>query len=126
MFSRARTHQDVEAGGFEQGDLVGDGQRGEARKLLGKLHRLDDALGGQLAELVPEADVQRNPTLAAVALWGGGAASVGPSHRLGSARLGARRLPTVVYFPSWQSEGNVSWWARRTRSIICSVSADRT
>lgn len=26
-----KTHKDVEAGGFEQGDLVSDGQRGEAR-----------------------------------------------------------------------------------------------
>lgn len=36
------------------------------------------------------------------------------------------RCGTVVYFPSWQREGKVSWCARRTRSIICSVSADRT
>lgn len=65
-----QTHKDVEAGGFEQGDLVSDGQRGEARELLGKLNRLDDAFGGQLAELVPKTDVQRDTMLRAVALQG--------------------------------------------------------
>ena len=65
-----RTHQDVEAGGLQQGDLVGDGERGEARQLLGELHRLDDALGGQLAELVPQVDVQSHAVLRAVTLKG--------------------------------------------------------
>lgn len=62
-------NQDVEAGGFEEGDLVGDGERGEAGELLGELHRLDDALGGQLAELVPQVDVQGHALLRAVVLW---------------------------------------------------------
>lgn len=32
------------------------------------------------------------------------------------------KLLTVVYLPSWQREGKVSWCALRTLSIICSVS----
>lgn len=70
MCGGSDSHQYVQAGGFEQGDLVGDGQRGEAGQLLGELHRLDDALGGQLAELVPETDVQSHAVLRAVALMG--------------------------------------------------------
>lgn len=33
---------------------------------------------------------------------------------------------TVVYFPSWHKEGKVSWCARRTLSIMSSVSGDST
>lgn len=58
-----QTHQDVEAGGFEQSDLVGDGQAREARHTLGELHHLDDALGGELAELVPQPQVQLDPVV---------------------------------------------------------------
>lgn len=53
-------HQDVQAGRLEKGDLVGNGERGEARQLLGELHSLNDALGGEFTELVPEVDVQRD------------------------------------------------------------------
>lgn len=56
----ADPHQDVQAGSFEKGDLVGNGEGGEARQLLGELHSLNDALGGEFTELVPEVDVQRN------------------------------------------------------------------
>lgn len=65
-----RTHKDIEAGGFEQGDLVSDCQRGEARELLGELNCLDNAFGGQLTELVPKTDVQWDTMLRAVALQG--------------------------------------------------------
>lgn len=58
-------YQNVQTGGFEKGDLVSDGQRGEAREALGKLHNLDNALGGQLAELVPQAQVQLHPVVCA-------------------------------------------------------------
>lgn len=51
-------YQNVQTGGLEQSDLVSDGERGEAGQLLCKLHRLDDALGGELAELVPQVNVQ--------------------------------------------------------------------
>lgn len=63
------SHQDVEAGGFEQCDLVGDGERGEARKLLSELHRFDDALGGELAEFIPQIHVQRDTSLRTVTLY---------------------------------------------------------
>lgn len=56
-------YQDVQTRRLEQGDLVGDGERGEARYPLGKLHNLDDALGGQLTELVPQAQVQLHPVV---------------------------------------------------------------
>lgn len=53
-------YQNIQTGGFEQSDLVSDGERREARQLLGELHRLYDALGGQFAELVPQVYVQRH------------------------------------------------------------------
>lgn len=59
----ADSHQDVEAGSLEKGDLVGDGEGGEAGELLGELDGLDDALGGQFTELVPEVNVQRDALL---------------------------------------------------------------
>lgn len=52
------TYQDVQAGGLQQGDLVCDGQAGEAWQAFSKLHDLDNALGGQFTEFVPEAQVQ--------------------------------------------------------------------
>lgn len=58
-------YQDVQAGCFQQSDLVGDGQPGETRHPLGKLHHLDDALGGEVAELVPQAEVQVDPVVRA-------------------------------------------------------------
>lgn len=51
-------YQNIQTGSFEQSDLVGDGECGETRQLLCKLHRLYDALGGELAELVPQVYVQ--------------------------------------------------------------------
>ena len=57
------SYQDVQAGSLEQGDLVGDGQAGEARQTLGELHNLNNALGGQLTEFVPEAQVQSDPVV---------------------------------------------------------------
>lgn len=62
------SHQDVEAGRFEQRDLIGDGQRGEAGQLLGELHGFDDALGGKFAEFVPQVHVQRDSVIGAVVL----------------------------------------------------------
>lgn len=56
-------YQDVKAGGFQQSDLVGDGQACEAWDSLGELHHLDDALGGKLAELVPQPEVQLDPVV---------------------------------------------------------------
>lgn len=53
-------NQDVQAGSLEKGDLVGDGKGGKSRKLLRKLYCLNDALGGQFTELVPEVNVQRD------------------------------------------------------------------
>ena len=53
-------HQDIQAGCLEEGDLVSNGEGGEAGKLLGELHRLNDALGGEFTELVPEVNVQRD------------------------------------------------------------------
>lgn len=52
------SYQDVQTGGFEQSDLVGDGKRCEAGQLLRKLHCLYDALGGEFTELVPQVHVQ--------------------------------------------------------------------
>ncbi len=52
------SYQDVQTGGFEQSDLVGDSKRCKARQLLRKLHRLYDALGGEFTELVPQVYVQ--------------------------------------------------------------------
>lgn len=46
-------YQDVQAGCFEEGDLVSNGERGETRQAFGKLHNLDDAFGGELTEFVP-------------------------------------------------------------------------
>lgn len=62
------SYQYVEAGGLQQGDLVCNGERGESWQLLGKLHRLDDALCGELAELIPQIHVQRHAPLRAVTL----------------------------------------------------------
>lgn len=56
--SGSSTHQDVQAGSFQERDLVCDGQPCEARHSFGKFHDLDNALSGQLAELVPQAQVQ--------------------------------------------------------------------
>ena len=61
----ADPHQDVQAGSLEQSDLVRNAEPREARQPLGKLHDLDDALGGQLAELVPEPQVQLDPVVCA-------------------------------------------------------------
>lgn len=63
IFGNTQTYQDVEAGSFEQSDLVSDGQAGETRHSLGELHHLDDALGGELAELVPQPEVQLDPVV---------------------------------------------------------------
>lgn len=63
-------HQDVQAGSLEKGDLVSNGEGGEAGQLLGELHSLNDALGGEFTELVPEVNVQRNTLLRAVVLGG--------------------------------------------------------
>lgn len=70
---RPSPHQDVEAGSLEQGDLVSHAEPREAREPLGKLHNLDDALGGQFAELVPEPQVQLHPVVSTRVLgaWGG-------------------------------------------------------
>lgn len=65
------SYQDVQAGSLEQGDLVGDGQAGEARQTLGELHNLNNALGGQLTEFVPEAQVQSDPVVSTGILRGG-------------------------------------------------------
>jgi len=86
-----RPHQDVEAGGLQQGDLVGDGERGEAGQLLGELHRLDDALGGQLAELVPQIDVQRHAVLRTVVLEGGAETSESENGWLSLVQLNGRQ-----------------------------------
>lgn len=64
------TYQDVQASGLEQGDLVCDGQASEARQTLGELHDLNNALGGQLAEFVPEAQVQPDPVVSTGILRG--------------------------------------------------------
>lgn len=69
MHDWACSHQYVEAGGLQQRDLVCDGKRGKSRQLLGKLHRLDDALCGELAELIPQIHVQRHAPLRAVTLY---------------------------------------------------------
>lgn len=52
------TYQDVQAGGLQQGDLVRDGQAGEAWQTFSKLYDLNNALGGQFTEFVPEPQVQ--------------------------------------------------------------------
>lgn len=56
-------HQDIQARCLEEGDLVSNGEGGEAGKLLGELHRLNDALGGEFTELVPEVNVQGDALL---------------------------------------------------------------
>ena len=56
----ADPHQDIQAGSLEEGDLVRNGEGGEAGQLLGELHSLNDALGGEFTELVPEVNVQRD------------------------------------------------------------------
>lgn len=58
-------YQDVQTCRFEEGDLVSDGERGEAWKPLGKLHNLYNALSGELTELVPQAQVQLHPVVSA-------------------------------------------------------------
>lgn len=63
LSEEAELYQDVQAGSLQQRDLVGDGQAGEAGNPLGELHHLDDALGGELAELVPQAEVQLDPVV---------------------------------------------------------------
>lgn len=63
-------YQDVQASGLEQGDLVCNGQAGEARQTLGELHDLNNALGGQLTEFVPEAQVQPDPVVSTGVLRG--------------------------------------------------------
>lgn len=55
------TYQNVQAGGLQQCDLVCDGQAGEAWQTFSKLHNLNNALGGQFTEFVPEAQVQADP-----------------------------------------------------------------
>lgn len=52
------TYQNVQAGSLQQGDLVCNGQAGEAWQTFSKLHNLNNALGGQFTEFVPEAQVQ--------------------------------------------------------------------
>lgn len=64
------TYQDVEAGGLQQGDLVCDGQAGETWQAFGKLHDLNNALGGQFTEFVPEAQVQPDSMVSAGILGG--------------------------------------------------------
>lgn len=64
------TYQDVQAGGLQQGDLVCDSQAGEAWQAFSKLHDLDNALGGQFAEFVPEAQVQPDSMVSAGILRG--------------------------------------------------------
>lgn len=64
------TYQDVQAGGLQQGDLVCDGQAGEAWQAFSKLHDLDNALGGQLTEFVPEAQVQSDSMVSTGVLRG--------------------------------------------------------
>ena len=98
----ADPHQDVQAGSLEEGDLVGDGEGGEAGQLLGELHRLNDALGGEFTELVPEVNVQRDALLGAVVLGGPGRGRV-------------RACPPPA-FPSWGlpaggggAEGQACW-----------------
>lgn len=51
-------YQNVQTRRLEQSDLVRDGERSEAWYPLGKLHNLDDALGGKFTELVPQTQVQ--------------------------------------------------------------------
>lgn len=63
ILGNTQAYQDVQAGCFEQSDLVGDGQPSETRHSLGELHHLDDALGGEIAELVPQAEVQVDPVV---------------------------------------------------------------
>lgn len=57
------THQNVEAGGLQQRDLVCDAEGSEAWELFGKLHRLYDALGREFAELIPQINVQGDPVV---------------------------------------------------------------
>lgn len=57
------SYQDVQTGGFEQSDLICDGERHKARQLLSKLHRLYDALCREFTELVPEVHVQSYTSL---------------------------------------------------------------
>lgn len=64
------THQDVQAGGLQQSDLVSNAKPGKARQPLGKLHDLDDTLGGQLTELVPEPQIQLHPVVCTGVLQG--------------------------------------------------------
>ncbi|OBS77836.1 hypothetical protein A6R68_19774, partial [Neotoma lepida] len=70
LIAQKGSYQDVQAGSLEQGDLVCDGQAGEARQTLGELHDLNNALGGQLTEFVPEAQVQSDPVVSTGILRG--------------------------------------------------------
>lgn len=54
------TYQDVQTGRLQQGDLVCDGQASEAWQTFSKLHDLNNALGSQFTEFVPEAQIQSN------------------------------------------------------------------
>lgn len=136
------TYQDVQAGSLEQSNLVSNAEPCKAGQPLGKLHNLNDALGGQLTELVPQSQIQLYPVVCTGVLQGGQvgmqaktcpasyflSASTSssplciPMPSLSSASdHGLQHTPThapkqtvpcplltVVYFPSWQSEGKVS------------------
>ena len=56
-------YQDVKAGWFEEGDLVSNGEGGEAWQAFGELDDLDDAFGGELAEFVPQPQIQLYPVV---------------------------------------------------------------
>lgn len=62
------TYQDVEAGRFEECNLVSNCECGEAWQLLGKFNCLDDALCGQFTEFVPQINVKRYPLIWTVVL----------------------------------------------------------
>lgn len=64
------TYQNVQAGGLQQGDLVCNGQAGEAGQTFSKLHNLNNALGGQFTEFVPEAQVQSDSMVSTGVLRG--------------------------------------------------------
>lgn len=64
------TYQNVQAGSLQQGDLVCNGQAGEAWQTFSKLHNLNNALGGQFTEFVPEAQVQSDSVVSTGILRG--------------------------------------------------------
>lgn len=53
-------HQYVQAGRLQKSNLVSDGESSETWQPLSKFHDLDDAFGGELAELVPQTQIQLN------------------------------------------------------------------